>query len=63
MRFRCCGKPKTYLLRHEAAVLTEELTLGGHVAQSRAPQPVLLQWIQLHPLEQGLVAAGGSVNR
>lgn len=63
MWFRCCAKGKTYLLHHEAGILTEELTLGGHVAQSRAPQPVLLQWIQLHPLEQGLVEAGGSVNR
>lgn len=50
-----------YLLHHEAGILREQLTLGSHVSQSWAPQPVLLQRIQLYPVEQGLVGGGAGV--
>lgn len=46
------------LLEDEAWLLSEKLTLGGRVPQSRTPEPVLLQRIQLDPVEQRLGGVG-----
>lgn len=43
-----------HLLGHEAGLLRQQLALSGHVAQGGAPPPVLLQRVQLHPVEQRL---------
>lgn len=44
-----------HLLHQQAAILAKEPPLRGGVAQRRTLQPLLLQGVQLHPLEKGLV--------